>query len=195
MLAICVPSREHVHTAFAACLANLTAHLSEKNVKHTLLMLQGSLLPDQRETLVKQAMQLEATEILWLDSDMIFPRDIYHRLHKHKKDIIACNYATKEKIPKSVAFLDENDSNNRLYKGKGLTEVVAVGMGLMLVQMSVYKDVPQPWFNFFWDNVHERHTGEDIYFAEKVRSLDYKIYVDNDITSKISHLGTRGYTL
>lgn len=195
MLAICIPAREQVHTAFALCLANLTGYLSKKGVLHDVLIRTGSLLPDQREVLADQAIAMGATEILWLDSDMIFPKDIYHKLHKHDKDIVACNYATKEKIPKSVAFLDENDSRNRLYKGKGLVEVVAVGMGVMLMKTSVLNSIPKPWFCFFWDNTHQRHTGEDIYFAEKARATGFQIYVDADQTKHISHIGVRAYNL
>ena len=195
-LSICIPCREHVHSEFAYDLSQLTAHLTREGITHKVHMRRGSMLPEQRSYLAQEAIDSGSSYILWLDSDMTFPDDIYTRLREQDKDIIACTYSTKDHIRGSVAFRENNGVAERLKYDYGeAVEVDAVGMGVMLTRTSVFSYLPKPWFQFYWDYEREYYNGEDIYFCEQAREAGYSIYVNFQDSDMIGHLGTHNYKL
>jgi choline kinase len=133
-LAICVPVRDTVHSTFAYCLNELTSHLVRSNVDYNLFFQNGSVLPEQRTALVSSALNAKCDYILWLDSDMVFPKNLYQRLSSHNYDIVACTYSTRTKPYRNVAFLT-HDFNDRLTASLGVHKVSSVGMGLMLTNI------------------------------------------------------------
>ena len=194
-IAICVPSRDHVHVGFTKCLANLTASLQKDNIDFEILINMGTVIPEQRNTLVEHALKIDATHILWLDTDMHFPHQTVQKLLKHNKPIVACAYSTRIKPLKSVAFVDKNNLDLRLKETTGLHQVWAVGMGCMLVDIQVYNMLPQPWHNYNYNKQYNSLTGEDIYFCNLAGDTGYEIYVDADLSNSIGHYGTKAYTL
>jgi choline kinase len=187
MLAICVPVRESVAVKFSYSLAQLTAYLAKNNVPFLLFFEHGSILPQQRTNLVNSAISANCDEILWLDSDMVFPATIYNDLTQHSLDIVACTYMTRTAPYKNVAFVDSSDYNLRLDATSGLHEVYAVGLGCMLVKTQVYKTLPKPWFQFQYLHRHNGYKGEDIVFCELAAEHEYKIHVDVDTSKKVMH--------
>jgi hypothetical protein len=187
MLAICVPVRESVTVKFSYSLAQLTAYLAKSNTPFLLFFEHGSILPQQRTNLVNSAISANCDEILWLDSDMVFPATIYNDLTQHRLDIVACTYMTRTAPHKNVAFVDSSDYNLRLEATSGLHEVYAVGLGCMLVKTQVYKSLPKPWFQFQYLHRHNGYKGEDIVFCELAAEHEYKIHVDVNTSKKVMH--------
>jgi choline kinase len=194
MLAICVPVRDTVHSAFAFCLAQLASNLTHNNIRYQLFFEVGSLIADQRYRLVNTALERTATEILWLDSDMIFPADVYQKLSKWNHDVVACMYSTRTKPYRSTAFLSDN-MQDTLTARSGIHSVYAVGMGCMLTKTQVFKIVPQPWFNTRWDYQNNSFSGEDIYFCDQLQNYNYQVFVDCDLSNQCSHIGTTNIKL
>jgi hypothetical protein len=188
-LAICVPVRDTVHSKFAYCLSELTSYLVRSNIEYNLFFQNGSVLPEQRNTLVELAVNAKCNQILWLDSDMIFPKNLYQKLTAHCKDVVACTYSTRTVPYRSVAFLN-NNFNDRLTSTIGIHKVSNVGMGLMLTDIAVYSLIPKPWFMFDYDINLNSYLGEDMYFCQKITEYGYDIYVDVDTSKKCYHLGT-----
>jgi choline kinase len=188
-LAICVPVRDTVHSAFAYCLNELTSHLVRSNVDYNLFFQNGSVLPEQRTALVSSALNAKCDYILWLDSDMVFPKNLYQRLSSHNYDIVACTYSTRTKPYRNVAFLT-HDFNDRLTASVGVHNVSSVGMGLMLTNIDVYRSITKPWFMFDYDVQTSSYLGEDIYFCRRLVDSGYNLYVDVDTSKKCYHLGT-----
>lgn len=188
-LAICVPVRDTVHSKFAYCLSELTSHLVRSNVEYNLFFQNGSVLPEQRNTLVELAINAKCNQILWIDSDMVFPKNLYQKLANHSKDIVACTYSTRTAPYRSVAFLN-NNFNDRLTATIGIHRVSNVGMGLMLTNIEVYNLLPKPWFVFDYDINLNAYLGEDMYFCQKINEHGCDIYVDVDTSKKCYHLGT-----
>lgn len=187
MLAICVPVRESVTARFSYSLAQLTAYLTKNNVSFLLFFEHGSILPQQRNNLVDNALAANCNEILWLDSDMVFPATIYNDLTQHSLDIVACTYTTRTEPYKSVAFIDSSNYDLRLAATSGLHKVHAVGLGCMLVKTHVYKSLPKPWFQFQYLHRHNGYKGEDIVFCELAAEHEYQVYVDVDASKKLMH--------
>lgn len=190
MLGICVPVRDTVHSGFSFCLAELTAWLGRENVNYKLYFENGSILPEQRNRLVASALKDKCTDILWLDSDMLFPPDVYLKLKKHKRPVVACNYSTRHWPFKSVAFTNKNDLSERLTERKGLHQVFAVGMGIMLVETKVFKKIQTPYFSFKYNRELESYTGEDVEFCKTLQDYDVKVFIDADTSEKCAHVGT-----
>jgi hypothetical protein len=80
-LSICVPCGDTVKTEFSYSLSKLMAVLSANDVQVHLHMRKGSLIAEQRQQLAEESKTVGSQEILWLDSDMQFPFDLYKRLH------------------------------------------------------------------------------------------------------------------
>jgi len=194
MLAICVPVRDTVHSAFAFCLAQLTANLTHNNIKYQLFFENGSLIADQRYRLVVTALERSAKEILWLDSDMIFPADVYRKLCKWDLDVVACMYSTRTLPYRNTAFLSDS-MQDTLTETTGIHRVYAMGMGCMLTKTQIFKTVPQPWFNTRWDYQTNSFSGEDIYFCDQLSNYDYEVFVDCDLSKQCSHIGTKNVKL
>lgn len=189
MLAICVPVRDTVTTSFSYSLAQLTAYLSHHNIEFGLYYESGSILPEQRNKLVTTALSNNADEILWLDSDMIFPANIYHKLASHNKHIVGCNYSTRTKPYRTVAFTDVKDYSKTLQETTGLHSVKSLGMGCMLVDIDVYKDLSKPWYYFEYVKEHDTMMGEDVAFGNNARQHGYETFVDCDTSQLIQHTG------
>lgn len=194
-LAICIPSRDTVHAGFALSLSKITSKLTEQNVEHTVLFNLGTVIPQQRNSLVDEALDWGATHILWLDSDMHLPANTVEILLSHNKDIVAAAYSTRVPPYKSTAFVDADDLDLRLDQKNGLHKIFAVGMGCMLVSTEVYKVIGKPWHTYLYNNDSQDLSGEDIYFCKCANDAGVDIYVDATLSQEIAHYGTKSFRL
>jgi hypothetical protein len=192
-LSICVPAGDKVHTVFAKSLANLTSRLTKLSIDWNLHIVSSSVVCESRTQLAKEALDSNATHLLWLDSDMYFPASVVLDLLSHKKDIVAATYSTRYAPYRTVAFTNPNDTNERLDINNGLHKVWAVGMGCMLVTRQVFEDLPKPWFAHEYNKTLDTHSGEDIYFCNQAMHHGYEVYVDADI--KLAHIGIKANQL
>ena len=200
-LAICLPCRDIVQTGFAYDLARLTAYWSARYVPQGgalhLFTSAGTLIADQRENLVKEALNVNADWILFLDTDMRFPKDVFDRLSAHDKPIVAANYSTRGLPAKPVAFKNAR-CNEYVYTtadSKGLEEVYAVGMGVMLIKAEAVRNIPMPWFQIGYAAGTGNFFGEDIHFCHKAAQHGFKTLIDHDVSKIVKHIGTFEYTL
>lgn len=192
-IGICVPARDQVHTGFAKSLCHLTNRLVEKNIDFELHIVCGSVIAESRNQLTKEALDCGASHILWLDSDMHFPPTVVEKFLSHNKDIVAGNYSTRYAPHQSVAFVDPNNIDLRLNNSSGLHQVWAVGMGCMLVDVEVYRQLPKPWYSHEYNQNLDTFGGEDIYFCNQAMHHSIDVWVDCDI--KLAHYGTKANIL
>lgn len=195
MLTICVPCQDYVSSLFANSLANLTAQLTKDGISYHLYFLSGTVLSESRQRLAEDAIKNGSKYILWLDSDMVFPSDIFLLLHKHKKPIVSATYSTRKPPFRSVAFTDEFDYDKRLTETSGLHSVFAVGMGCMLTETSVFEKLPKPWFPIVWDRDSNSYMGEDISFCKLAYNTGYEIFVDVSTSKSVAHHGSKTFFL
>lgn len=199
-LAILLPCRDILHSAFAFDLARLTAYWSAKHVPNGgslhLFNSMGTLICDQRQNLILEALNVNADYVLWLDSDHRFPKDLVDRLHAHGKDIVACNYSTRRVPAKPVAFA--NDRCDELVytmpDSTGLQPVHAIGMGAMLESTAVYKKLQLPFFTIGYSRGANDFFGEDVWHCRQAREAGFEVFVDHDVSKQIRHIGMFEYT-
>lgn len=157
----------------------------------------GSILPRGRTTLVKQALEMDASHILFLDSDMVFPAQTLHRLIRAGKAVIGCNCPTKM-LPSSptARMKGATLAGDPLFScpdDVDIKRVWRVGTGVMLIQTRVFRTIPQPWFPIEWVEELQDYRGEDWAFCEKLDEAGIPIYVDMGLSRVIGHVGDLRY--
>ena len=70
-----------------------------------------------------------------------------------------------------------------------LKKVWRIGTGIMLVKMSVFDTIPEPWFPIAWDEELQDYRGEDWAFCDALDRAGIPIYVDEGLSRAIGHVG------
>jgi hypothetical protein len=199
-IAICIPARGQMEVTTAFDLTMMAAYMAgKKNIDINVYTSQGTLIFDQRNSLVRTAVQEKCDYILFIDADMRFPKTTLERLLAHKKDIIGVNATTRMMPPKPTARniqINEDGSVDWLEvlsnKEKGISKVDAIGCGVMLIKISCLKNIPQPYF-YFEQLLKGKLLGEDIYFCIKAKDAGIDTWVDHDLSMEIGHVGSYTY--
>ena len=194
-LAILVPCRDTLHSAFALCLAEMVKLNTMNNIDTHIVMEASTILLTQRERLALEAQKIGAEYMMWLDSDMVFPATTALRLMAHQEDVVAANYVRRQPPYKGVAYETIGDWENPLaYEPQDdLVEVEGIGMGCMLVKTSILDEIPQPWFEFGWVPETQDLLGEDMIFCQKMAQVGYTVKVDTNLSMETKHLGTYAF--
>ena len=199
-VAICIPARGQMEVTTAFDLTMMAAYMAgKKNIDINVYTSQGTLIFDQRNSLVRTAVIEKCDYILFIDADMRFPKTTLERLLAHKKDIIGVNATTRMMPPSPTAKniqINEDGSVDWLAvysnKEKGISKVDAIGCGVMLIKTSCLKDIPQPYF-YFEQLLKGKLLGEDIYFCIKAKDAGIDTWVDHDLSMEIGHVGSYTY--
>lgn len=199
-LHILIPSYDDVKADFMMSVVAMNGHLFsnpiEEGMEFTVQNRRGSLIHVIREEMVDAALQQGATHILFLDSDMTFPKDTVNQLYARGKSLVACNYV--QRIVPSVPNTTNLDRTGKVYTSEsdtGLEEVSTAGLGVAWFDAQVFRDTPRPWFDTYWGEIHGESTiiGEDVFLYMKLRHHGYNLYVDHDLSKSVAHLGQFEY--
>jgi hypothetical protein len=187
-------------TGFAFDLAKLCAYEGvtrcAKGGSLMIYQVPGTLIFNQRERLAEEAIKDGADAILWVDSDMRFPKDALEILLSRDLPIVGVN-ATTRRFPVVPTALDIDPETKDLVKvnskGKtGLEQVMGVGFGMVLIKKEVFEATQKPWF-WFEQTDKGGTIGEDIYFCAKAYDAGYQTVIDHDLSMHIRHIGTYEY--
>lgn len=200
-VAVCVPSHGTWKPAFGQALCNMLACFSEaqydgpKQVQ--VIGVGGSMLPEVRQRCVAEAVkakwkQGETTHVLFLDSDMIFPRDTLQVLLRHNLPIVGVNYVRRH-FPATPTAWKDDKALETLPKDKGVIEVDHVGMGVMLVDRRVFDCIELPFFSFDYKDDGLTLVGEDVYFCRQCKKAGIPTYIDHDLSKMTGHMGELAY--
>lgn len=194
-IAILVPTRDTIYSHFSYSLNQLIKFSTLLGLDVYTFYDSSTILLNQRNNLVKMALELQADYVLWLDSDMVFPSSTLTRLLSHKKDIIGCNYMRRSLPLKTVTYTDIRnwDSWVPLDTEQDLIEVDGTGMGCLLMKTEVFNRIEKPYFKFTYQSVSDDYLGEDFNLIQDLKKLDYKVYIDSVLSREIKHLGTFGF--
>lgn len=222
-VAVAVPSHDHLNALFAYDLGRMMAFMGADAASQTgvvdevsLNFITGTYIASARQDFAFEAIRQEVDYVLWLDSDMRFPRDVFYRLLLHGKELVGVNYSTRGVPPKFVAIKTIGDKVGKKPMrcptrpqpadgseggSRGLEEVEAIGFGVTLMRTSVLHRLHDPtgekgpWFMNSWIPETKRRIGEDVYFCRLVRESGGKVYVDHDLSQDIQHIGQFEYKI
>jgi hypothetical protein len=192
-IAICVPARDIVHASFCFDLANMIATHMVSGDAILPMTNEGTLLAAQRQELAENALEAGATHILWLDTDMRFPKDLLARLLEHDKDFVSVN-CSKRKEPVGPTASDMDFE--KIYPDpevEGLQQVSMVGLAVALVKTNWLERMEKPWFDTPWYPEKGYHVGEDMYFCGRAQKVGVDLFIDHDLSWEVKHLGTKPY--
>jgi hypothetical protein len=166
-----------------------------------IMNMRSSLLPQLRQNLLRDALKHKHTHVLFIDSDQAFPAQLAHMLARHHKPVIGCNIATKNQgnsIPTARAKPgpDEWWGGHQIFShGKtGIERVWRVGFGVMMIDLSIFKTIPKPWFGTrYLPEPIDDFVGEDWFFCEVMDEHNIPIYVEHEASLLVDHIGSWRY--
>lgn len=153
---------------------------------------------EARNLLVQQALKWNATHLLFIDDDMVFPPAAAEKLIDLDKDIVcALAYQRRPKFLPCIYTIkpDENGimqiNHIEDAENTGVIEIDACGSAFILIKTEVFKKLELPWYT--WGDktlgVYEDKggLGEDIGFCVKAKRAGFRVFCDTDLI--INHLG------
>ena len=209
-IAICTPYHGQVHGDYAYCLAKLVMHTVQTQVMFNgqvvtpeieIFMKSSSVLATLRNELVRDALAWEANYLLWLDSDHNFPPTALMRLLSLNLPVVGTNYPRRT-YPTYPTATDLDGAlvwtTEDLAARGEITEVSQLGLGLCLVDMTVFHTLHAwavaegranfwPLFAFEPIPGQIRMAGEDHYFFKQLRSAGIKIHLDHHLSWALGH--------
>lgn len=199
---ISYPCGNMVHADFAMSLSYLLMQAMFSGIEIGISQTRGSIICASRNLMVHQALNsgLDFGHILFLDSDMTFPRTCLERLLSHKVPIIGASYCMRM-APRAMTHRDLEGSSRLPLLGdfeNNIFEVASLGMGCVLIETEVFRLVQ----NMFKDeplfHVEYRspilHTSEDISFFRKCKHFGLAVMCDVELSYHMGHVGDYRYT-
>ena len=162
----------------------------------------NSLVYDSRNILSLYAIEHGFDNVMWLDSDMLFPANIITKLEAYNMDMVTGLYVKRHEPIAPVIYDEleepERDDMGRLvgkihpymdYPHNAFFPVAGCGFGCVMTSVKLLKEV--------WDKYGPAFTpypwaGEDLSFCHRVNQLGHQIYCDSSVSC--GHVGTFVYT-
>lgn len=150
----------------------------------TLLVQQGNIIPDSRRALVEKSIELGASHLWFIDSDIVVPLEALNRLIGHHKDVVCATYNSRYNDHVQLGNRDMSAS-----VANGLLPMATVPLGCALIKLSIFESLPRPWFNYLLGPApgKVRDISEDSWFCKQAREAGIKIWMDPSI--KLGHAG------
>jgi hypothetical protein len=188
-IAIGMPARDTVSTEFAECLWALGRSFQGK-----LGLIKGGSgsVVFARNIIVDQIQSMKNPDgtrlfdyVMFLDTDLVIPRNVIERLLAHKKHIVCATYVRRGPPFDNLGHpVLESDRTAKT----GLIQMSHVPTGCLLIKMDVFDRLVRPYFRFETDEVNGILRGEDYVFSEAVTKLGYSIWCDMDLSRELGHV-------
>jgi len=193
-IAICMPTREQMHSRCAFSLYNLGKALSKIGVEHSLFLSPGTLIANQRHELIIAAQEWGATHVMFIDSDIIFKPSHVIELLNFNELVVGAAYSKRIEpvIPTAWHHIDNWDTYVRLHEQTDShIQVEAMALGFCLIKIEVFDKLDLPWFILGFNN--GQYTGEDIEFFRNCKNNNIPVWLDIKISFEIGHLGLKEF--
>lgn len=209
-LFIAIPAHDgrlNIKTSFALC--QFMVEAARLGIKVYLSDLSNcSIITMARNALVNEFLKTDATELLFIDSDVVVNPDAILRLMAQSgdKDVTAGAYPRRAKDKKFFTDVYYNSTGDVEFENS-LMRVERVGTGFMLVQRHVIETLIKNHPEWTYENtmtgeqmsavfdfkiVDGKYVGEDYLFCDRVRAEGFKVYIDVEIS--LPHIGSETFT-
>lgn len=158
-------------------------------------------LPIARNMLVKQFMESDGTDLIFLDTDVSWMPGGILKLLRWDRDIVAGIYPYKSDVESyPVVHLLDNDRRPVVDPITGLIEADAVPTGFMRIRRNVFEEMKEHYhelkvidrknpeklveYDCYFDTkqIGDTWYGEDIHFCKLWRAIGGRIWIEPDIT-------------
>ena len=196
--AVAIPCMDMVHTQFMKSVLGMRFS-GEVNF----FFGQSSLIYDSRNQLSRMALEWGADRILWLDSDMIFPEDMFEKMSAHMDEgaeFVTGVYVTRKAPVHPVLYKEVGETWDEHLALVPFAEpfkeipdevftVEGCGFGGVMVSARVISHIHQIFGLPFSP---ESGYGEDLSFCRRVKQIGVPMYCDPSI--KMGHIGQHVFT-
>lgn len=163
----------------------------EKPTGTIVTFVHGQSPAKNRNIIVEQAILNDCTHILLLDDDVVVKPDALMKLLRNDVDAVSGVYLMRN-YPHQPIIFDYADQEGRCRhhypedNKNGLVEIVASGLGILLLKVDALKRMEQPWFRL--GEIEKDHWCDDIGFFKRARDLGIKSYCDLSVL--VGHMAT-----
>jgi hypothetical protein len=154
----------------------------------------SSMLPFARGRLCATALEVGATHIVMLDSDMTYPGDVIQRLvygAERCGGFVAANCVTRRPPTRWTAIGLDGKAHASKPDSPRWTAVRSIGVAVACITATAYEKLEVPQFNF--GHTPLGWVGEDIWFCERLRAAGVAVSVDNALALEVGHVGSIEY--
>lgn len=192
-LAIC--TNRGVRPKTVGCLLEMVAHSNQLDW-HILIAEKGYTIAENRNYAVIQAKKNGSDYLLFVDDDMTFPPETAEKLLALGRHVVGVkSYSRLIPTTPTVGLMDEsgNYKSPDKYPSWELKipeesfQCYFVGAGIMLIDMTVFERLTEPYFAFSTYESGQVKNGEDGYFCDQVRNKGMEVWCDPTIS--VGHLG------
>lgn len=155
----------------------------------------GSMLPKNRQDLLKAALKNKCTHILFMDDDMSFPSKALGWLLNADKEFIAAAGSTKDPENPRAAAVGFDGKDLDVYNMAPVEEVRSVGLAFALIKLDRMVNILPPHFMMEWVPQVQDYCGEDVYFCAKWAEAGGRIWVHRELSQQMGHMGQYKYKL
>lgn len=208
----CVTARD-LHHRMVGALFEAILYAQSQGVRVSLQFLQTSIVSQGRDRACTAAIEAEATHLLFVDSDVVIPKDTIPRLVFRDKDAVGGLYPNRHDNI-TVAFAMKSTELGgtghtsfswQVLNQPGLHPASAMGMGCTLIKTEALKRMKEywqslsergrlihrgPWFEYRTED-ETTVIGEDIAFCEMAEEAGLELWIDSSILCQ--HIGETVY--
>ncbi len=184
---------------------NNCINLMGKGHKVTVFYNSELYIDRSRNTCVKKFLESDATDLLFVDADLVFENNAMEKIIKYDRPVVAGAYRLKQLFEHYPVLIDfDRPNNNCKEEETGLVYVESAPTGFMRIQRKVFEQMIEhykpvadthkivPFFEtgmrVFDDG---QWWGEDTAFCKKWTDIGGDVMVEPRLT--FTHLGSREY--
>ncbi len=189
---VAIPHKSDIKVKTMLCLMGNIAGMTAAGIDQQIIVTAGPFIHWNREFLFQAALDQGCTNLVFVDTDMIFPMAAIRQLVSLKKDIVGV-VAYKKTIPRVACVrIQEGVEITAEEVPKELFRCDEVGTGLMAIDLERCRVIDEPRFDA--PAIVPGGTipmGEDLYFCRKARAAGLEVWCDP--TLEVKHIGDYEY--
>ena len=185
-LLIAIPTLDYIHRKFVESLTDLVQHLEHNGPDFDVHFEGCTLVYISRDNIAKKAIEEDYTEVLWLDADMVFDKDIYWKLKNTGKEFVTAIYRGRHGTHRPCIFekLEPPERWDSFDQEPSIKEIKGCGFGCVLTSVDILRTV---WNRFGTCFRPTPLLGEDLAFCKRVSDCGYSMWANLDVP--VGHIG------
>lgn len=193
-IAVAIVTNRQIRPKTVLSLMDMMAHTEHEIVP--IVATEGFTIAENRSYCTVQALNQKCDYLLFVDDDMIFPPDTIEKLLANNKPIVGVA-SNSRMIPlrPTVALMGDNGEPVVVEKPEDIPKepfkCYSIGMGVALIDLTIFNDLPKPWYKFTENGMGKVVIGEDEWFCNQAKVKGYEIWCDP--TLEIGHIGDFTY--